>query len=58
MSFTHRGQALTQPQLDALTPFLNDVMHGTKHDDFCGAVDAALEAAGLPLQGESKELLR
>ena len=49
MNITHRGQALNQTQLDALGPFLNDVMHGATHKDFCGAVDAVLEAAGCPM---------
>ncbi len=52
MSFaiTHRGQALNQRQLEAIAPVINDLMHQKiSQSDFKAACDAALVAAGVPL---------
>lgn len=55
LSITHRGQKLSQEQLDALLPVLNDNMHGKiKQGHFHAACDAALEAAGCPIKQEKK----
>lgn len=49
-SITHRGQKLTQQQLDALVPVLNRHMHGEiKKRDLDAEFDKALEAAGCPV---------
>lgn len=47
MNITHRGQILTQVQLDALLPYCNGIMRGEAHND--EAIDRVLEAAGCPV---------
>lgn len=52
MSFaiTHRGQVLNQRQLEAITPVITDLMQQKiSQSDFKAACDAALVAAGVPL---------
>lgn len=50
MSFLLRGHRLNQRQLDAMTPVLNDHIHGRlRKAEFEAACVAALEAAGCPL---------
>lgn len=50
LSIIHRWHALTQQQLDALVPVLNQHMQGKiKKRDFEAECDKALEAAGCPV---------
>jgi len=59
LSAIHRGQKLTQQQLDALVPVLNDRMHGKiSEQKFEAAVDEALEKAGCPVADVALETKR
>lgn len=51
MSIIHHGVALTQQQLDAIVPTLNESMQGRHRGKkrLEAAIDAALEAAGCPV---------
>lgn len=55
MRIIHRGHELSQQQLDAIVPVLNESMRG-KHPGkkrLEAALDKALEAAGCPVPAES-----
>lgn len=55
LSITHRGQKLSQTQLDALIPVLNKYMHGEiKKSDFNTEADKALAEAGCPVRQMEK----
>ena len=59
LSITHRGHKLTQQQLDALVPVLNERMHGKiSEQEFEAAVDGALEKAGCPVADVAQETKR
>lgn len=47
MHIIHRGHELSQQQLDAIVPVLNESMHGKQRLE--AAIDKALEAAGCPV---------
>lgn len=59
MSITHRGHVLTQQQLDAIVPVLNNKMQGKIRGAkaFEAAVDKALEAAGCPVPAKPSAML-
>lgn len=57
MRIIHHGHELTQQQLDAIVPVLNEAMNG-KHRGkkrLEAAIDKALQEAGCPVSGDDKQ---